>query len=190
MNIIGFVGKRCSGKSKAADFLVEFSIDAYLPFTKTSFTSVILELFAYEKGIKVEMLDLPWAREEYLPQLFEFIERKQREDKFYFEKYFFGCFSPNASIVIDDVATLEQLECIWRLGGKVYKIQCDKATLISRGWDYIKEIDDSRFETELADLDPHTFTSYGGYIYNNGTLYQFKEQVYKIFRKDIVGKLG
>lgn len=189
MKIIGFAGKRCSGKSLGSDFFVEFSLEAYLPFTKVSFISVIRELFAYDKGIKSELLDLPWAREEYLPQMFEFIDRKRKEDKFYFEKYFFDCLPSTSSIVIEDVSTLEQLEAVWRLGGKVYKIQADKGTLMARGWTYVKEIDDSIFETELANLDPHTFTPYGGYIYNNGSLMDFKAQIYKIFRNEVVSNI-
>lgn len=189
MKIIGFAGKRLCGKTLASDILVDYSKDIGHPFRKASFASHILWMFAEEKKITLDTLELGFNEADLLPEFRHYIAKSLSKDRLFFAKSLIFTFSQFESIVIDDVSTIEELEVIFKWGGHTYKIETDLPILKDRGWEFTPGLDDDLDEMELGSLDPHTFLPYGGYIHNNKEVSDLRREVVRVFNSKILEKI-
>lgn len=189
MKIIGFAGKRLSGKTTASKILIDYSLDVGYPFRKASFAEHILWMFAEEKKITLDTLELGFNEADLLPEFRNYIGDSLAKDRLFFAKSLIFTFSQFENVVIDDVSTIEELEVIFKWGGYTYKLETDLPILKDRGWEFTPGVDDDLDEMELGSLDPHTFIPYGGYIHNNKSLTDLRGEVVRVFNSKILEKI-
>ncbi len=183
MRIVGFVGKRMSGKTEATNLFIQQAQVCGYTYRKLSFVDTIVELFAASKQMSAEEILYTYSEDQYLQDLWEFVHDHTAKDRYFLPMALIHSLAPGERAVIDDVSSIEELEVLWRHGAKIFKIETSPEKRSQRGWRYTKGIDDTAMETELADMSPHVFVPYGGFIYNNGTQWDLEKEI-----GNIVGK--
>lgn len=187
MKILGFVGKRKSGKTTAANMFLEVAAFNGSMFRKVSFADELRRSFAEKRGIDPDLLLQNFAKEEYREDLIKYAIEIRKTDPLYFVKSLFDNILEYENIIIDDVRYIEELEAIWNRKGVIYKVEAETKVLESRGWKYTLGVDDDLGETELGSLSPHTFLPYGGFIYNNKGKEPLKSDLIKLYDKHFKG---
>lgn len=184
MAIIALAGRRKTGKSLAADLVVEVGASMSISIRRVSFSTALKEMYAKEAGVAMRLLIDPETKEEFRESLIDFADTKRREDPMLLIHALFSDISLDEHIVIDDLRTIEELAAVLRVGGKPYKIIACAQCRESRGYKYNSHIDNGLLETEM-DLSGDTFRVLGGgQIFNTGSQNYLKKQIFEIVREE------
>lgn len=184
MSVIALAGRRYSGKTVAADLIVQIGEDMNVYVRKVSFIDPLRELFSKEKGISLRLLVDPETKEEFREGLVRFADEKRKEDPLILITALFASVSVNEHIVIDDMRTIEELQAVKKVGGKPYKVHASHSSREMRGYKYNPVIDNGILETEM-DLSGDTFMKLGGgQIFNTGSRAYLKNQLFDLVRKE------
>ena len=159
MNIIGISGRRGSGKSTSADYLVKkyravklsFADDlralakTIFPFTDIDFNSPIRK----EKPYK----HYDWTPREFLIHLGEFC--RYHDKGYWLNKAMARCVDPKALYVFDDTRFLNEAEAIKAKGGKIIRInRYEKHNPYGKNLDIVSEteLDTYKFDFVCHEL--------------------------------------
>lgn len=178
MNILGFAGRRLSGKNEASDIVVEF-----MPtFQQASFAQLAKLDYCALKGITIA--DFIGNKEKYRKGLIEYTKEIKKDDRFFYARKLFEHFSDEDNIVISDVRFIEELQEIKIRGGVVYKIESSDDARAERGYKFNPAVDLDISETEL-DLSSYTYHCLGGgIIHNNSCKNSLRRDIYKLLEKN------
>lgn len=180
MNIICFSGRRKSGKSLAASYIIE----ADSRFSKISFAEILKDEYAKENNIPRHNLEDILEKERHRRALQLFGDKKKEGNEYYFVTALLNTLDPTGYYVLDDLRFLFELEAMFKLGAKLYGVSSDPHKRAARGWVYDRDIDNHESEAGLGDFCSHTWYCLGGgIVYNNGTKEILKDKAFEIVKK-------
>lgn len=183
MRILGFCGRRKTGKTKAAELVVKLTANTPFPFRRISFADSLRMLFADYKNISPDDLKNNYTKEIYRQEMIEFSQKIKEKDPLFFVKELFDLAEGMEYIVIDDIRFIEELAEVKKRGGIIYKVDASPKVRKERGWEYMPEVDNSLSETELGDLSAHTMDVFGGILFNNGSEEQLRKDLRQLLLK-------
>ena len=145
--IIGFTGKKQSGKTEAARFLEEYKLinfkDALIEEIVENFPDLLRELsISYKLPIQALFLLKPPLMRRLMQNYGTNVRRKDKED-YWIKRWLYRVYPRDDNIVVDDVRFINEAKIIKQLGGTVIRLvrqTTEKDTHISElEMDEIKE---------------------------------------------------
>lgn len=171
--IIGLTGQRRSGKSTAAELLVEISAN----FTRLAFADALKKQIADQYHMDVRDLYSDSTKEKYRQLMQDFGTQARSINPCVFVEPIFKYIDaePERNYIIEDVRYVEELKELLKRQGILIKVFADPKVRADRGAVESKELDNHSSETEVAAIEAETVRSFGGFaLYNNKTKMDFK----------------